>query len=370
MRIGVPSEVKNHEYRVGLVPAGVRDMVRRGHTVLVQKGAGVGSGITDEMYVAAGAQMVDTAEAVWRDVEMICKVKEPIASEYDLIQEGQIIYTYLHLAAVPELAQVLMEKKVSGVAYETIELADGRLPLLQPMSEVAGKMATQVGARGLEKEAGGKGILMGGVPGVRRARVVILGGGVVGLNAAKVAVGMGARVSILDINVARLNYLEDVFMGKADTVYSDSETLAESLQWADLVIGAVLVAGARAPTLVTREHLKLMEPGSVLVDVAVDQGGCFETTRPTTHDAPTYMVDGVLHYCVANMPGAVSRTSTFALSNVTRPYGLAIADKGLRRACAEDPTLALGLNTFEGGCTHRAVADSLNLPYTAPKFEI
>ncbi|MFN3203049.1 MAG: alanine dehydrogenase [Bradymonadia bacterium] len=366
MRIGVPAEVKNHEYRVGLVPAGVRDMVRHGHSVMVQSGAGIGSGITDEMYAAAGATLVEDAATVWGEAEMICKVKEPVASEYDLIQKGQIIYTYLHLAAVPELAQVLLDKEVAGVAYETIETADGRLPLLQPMSEVAGKMATQVGARGLEKEAGGKGILMGGVPGVRRARVVVLGGGVVGINAAKVAVGMGARVSILDINVARLNYLEDVFMGKVDTVYSDSETLVESLKWADLVIGAVLVAGARAPTLVTREHLKLMEPGSVLVDVAVDQGGCFETTHPTTHEAPTYMVDDILHYCVSNMPGAVSRTSTFALSNVTRPYGLALANKGVEKACAEDPALAKGLNTFRGECSHPAVAESLELTYTIP----
>lgn len=368
MIIGVPSEVKNREYRVGMIPGTVRALVDRGHTVLVQRGAGEGSGLSDELYREAGAKLVDGPDPVWGEAEMIVKVKEPIAIEYDRIRSEQIIYTYFHLAAVPELAEVLIDKRVAAVAYETIELPDRTLPLLHPMSEVAGKMAPQVGAQCLQKEHGGKGLLLGGVPGVKRGEVLIIGGGVVGINAAKVAVGMGANVTVLDIDVKRLNYLDDVFLGRVQTLYSDQDTLARLLPGADLVIGAVLVTGARAPKLVTREHLKLMEDGSVVVDVAVDQGGCIETCRPTTHDNPTYIEEGVVHYCVANMPGAVAHTSTFALNNATRRYALAIADRGLRPACAADPALALGLNTLDGTCTHPAVAASLGYEYKAPRL--
>lgn len=368
MIIGVPSEVKNQEYRVGMVPGTARTLVERGHTVLVQRGAGLGSGIPDARYTDVGAQLVDGPDDVWGRAEMIVKVKEPIPVEYDRIRPEQIIYTYFHLAAVPDLAKVLLEKKVAAVAYETIQLADGSLPLLEPMSEVAGKMATQVGAHCLEKAQGGKGLLLGGVPGVGKGRVLVIGAGTVGINAAKIAVGMGAKVTMLDINVKRLNYIDDVFFGRVDTLYSDSDTLARLLPETDLVIGAVLVAGARAPKLVTREHLKLMEDGSVVVDVAVDQGGCIETCKPTTHDDPTYVVEGVVHYCVANMPGAVAHTSTFALNNVTRRYALDIASKGLRPTCAADPALALGLNTLDGTCTHAAVASSLGYDYVPPRL--
>ena len=368
MIIGIPREVKNHEYRVGLVPAGVRALAQRGHQVLVEHNAGLGSGLVDELYVDAGATMVSTAQDVWSRSEMIVKVKEPMASEYSLIQSGQIIYTYFHLAAVPELAELLLKKRVSALAYETIQLPDGSLPLLHPMSEVAGKMAPQVGSNCLQKENGGKGVLLGGVPGVKRGEVLVLGGGTVGTNAARIAMGMGARVTVFDINTRRLNYLEDVFGGRLQTRFSDSDSLDEMLPHADLVIGAVLIAGARAPHLVKRHHLASMAPGSVLVDVAVDQGGCIETCRPTTHEEPTFVVDGIVHYCVANMPGAVARTSTFALNNVTRGYAIAVAEKGIKAACAVDPVLALGLNTFEGECTHPAVATSLNLPYHPPRF--
>ena len=368
MIIGVPTEVKTQEYRVGMVPGTVRTLVEGGHTVLVQKGAGLGSGLADQRYIEAGAQIVDDADAVWQRAEMIAKVKEPIPIEYDRIQPNQTIYTYFHLAAVPELARVLIDKKVAAVAYETIQLADGSLPLLEPMSEVAGKMATQVGAHCLEKAQGGKGLLLGGVPGVGKGRVLVIGGGTGGINAAKIAVGMGAKVTVLDIDVRRLNFIEDVFFGRVDTLYSDAETLARLLPETDMIIGAVLVAGARAPKLVTREHLKLMEDGSVVVDVAVDQGGCIETCRPTTHDDPTFVVEGVVHYCVANMPGAVAHTSTFALNNVTRRYAIDIATKGLRVAAKADPALALGLNTLDGTCTHRAVAESLGYDYHPPRL--
>ncbi len=366
MIIGVPKEVKNHEYRVGLIPAGVRDLVDAGHTVLIERSAGEGSGITDDAYVTAGGTLVDGPDEAWGAAQMIVKVKEPVPAEYDRIQDRQIIYTYLHLAAVPELAAVLLQKRVAAVAYETIEKPDGSLPLLMPMSEVAGKMAPQVGARCLEKGHGGLGVLLGGVPGVRRGAVVIIGGGVVGMNAAKVAVGMGANVTVLDLNTRRLNYLDDVFLGRVQTLYSDAHNIAELVVGADLVIGAVLVTGARAPTLVSRALIAQMTPGAVVVDVAVDQGGCIETCKPTTHADPTYVVDGVVHYCVANMPGAVARTSTFALNNATRAYGLAIANKGLHAACASDPALRLGLNTFDGACTHAAVAASLGYDYVPP----
>lgn len=364
MKIGVPSEIKNHEYRVGLIPASVSEYVRAGHTVYVQKGAGEGSAIADQTYVDAGATILDTAEQVWSSSDMIVKVKEPLPEEYPLMQPEQLIYTYFHLAAVPALATVLLEKKISAVAYETIQIPNGSLPLLEPMSEVAGRMAIQVGARCLERERGGKGILLGGVPGVRRANVTIIGGGSVGTNAAKMAIGMGANVTILDVNVARLRYLDDIFGNRVQTLHSNAATIEEQVINADLVVGAVLIPGAKAPHLVTRKHLSQMEDGSVVVDVAVDQGGCIETCNPTTHENPTYVVDGIVHYCVANMPGAVARTSTFALNNVTLTYGLMLANLGLKAAAAKDPAIALGVNTYAGKITYKAVAEGLDLDYT------
>ncbi len=364
MKIGVPTEIKSNEYRVGLIPAGVSEYVRNGHEVVVQSGAGQGSAIPDEDYEAVGATILDTAEEVWASSEMIVKVKEPLQPEYELMERGQIVYTYFHLAAVPDLAEALLEREVAAVAYETIQLDDGRLPLLEPMSEVAGRMSVQVGARCLEREEGGKGILLGGVPGVKRAKVVIIGGGVVGTNAAKIAVGMGARVTLLDVDLYRLRYLDDIFGNSIDTQYSSREMIAQEVCDADLVVGAVLIPGAKAPHLVTREHISQMPEGSVVVDVSVDQGGCIETCRPTTHEAPTYEVDGVVHYCVANMPGAVAQTSTYALNNTTLPYGLAIANQGLEEAVAGDPPLKLGVNTYRGQCVHKVVADSLQLAYT------
>ena len=363
MRIGLPKEIKNHEYRVGMIPNHVKALTARGHEVLVQTGAGLGSGFNDDLYAEAGAKLVDEASVVWEQSEMIVKVKEPVAAEYDLIQEEQLIYTYLHLAADPELTEVLLRKRVSGVAYETIETADGRLPLLVPMSQVAGRMATQVGAQYLQRAYGGKGVLLGGVPGTRRGRVVILGGGVVGTQAALIAVGMGAEVVMLDINAQRLEQLDYQFNGRVQTIFSDPYSVAEQVKRADLVIGAVLIAGAKAPTLVSRELVSELDPGTVLVDVAVDQGGCIETCRPTTHDDPTFIIDDVVHYCVANMPGAVSRTSTLALNSATRPHLLALVDHGLEEACRRDPALMLGLNTYRGGCAHPAVASSLGYEY-------
>ena len=363
MQIGLPKEVKNHEYRVGMIPNHVRALVDRGHSVLVQRGAGLGSGFLDTLYEEAGATILESASDVWTRAEMIVKVKEPISSEYDLIQEGQLIYTYFHLAADPQLMKVLLDKKVSAVAYETIETEDGRLPLLAPMSQVAGRMATQAGAQYLQRERGGKGVLLGGVPGVRRGKVVILGGGVVGTQAAMIAVGMGADVTILDVNLKRLEELDFLFSGRVNTLYSDPYSIAEQARSADLLIGAVLITGAKAPTLIDRTLIGEMEPGSVVVDVAVDQGGCIETCRPTTHDDPTFVIDGVVHYCVANMPGAVSQTSTLALNNTTRPYLLKLVDHGVEAACLADRALMLGLNTHQGRCTHPAVAESLGYPY-------
>ncbi len=365
MIIGVPKEIKVREYRVGVVPAGVHQLVADGHEVLVEAGAGEGSGIGDAAYVEAGARIVSTAEEVWKGSEMIIKVKEPIEPEYDRMQHGQLVFTYFHLAAVPALAKALLEKEVAAVAYETIQLDDGGLPLLKPMSEVAGKMSIQVGAMCLEKEHGGRGVLLGGVPGVRRGRVAIIGGGVVGTNAAKVAVGMGAAVTMLDVSLDRLAYLDDVFMGRVQTLYSDPHNIEKAVLESDLVVGAVLVPGAKAPHLVTRSLIEAMPTGSVVVDVAVDQGGCIETCHPTTHDDPTYIVDGVVHYCVANMPGAVAHTSTLALTNATIPYARALAGRGLKAALTADPALALGLNTYGGKVTHEAVAKSLDLPYQA-----
>ncbi len=365
MIVGVPKEVKVREYRVGMVPGGVRALTSRGHKVLVQKGAGLGSYIPDSEYVAAGATMIDTADEVWRAAEMIVKVKEPIAEEYPRIQNGQIIYTYLHLAGVdPELTKVLVQKKATGIAYETIQTANGGLPLLKPMSEVAGRMSVQVGAMCLEREKGGKGILLGGVPGVRRGKVTIIGAGVVGPNAAKMALGMGAEVTILDTNIDRLGYLDDIFGGRVATLFSNPVNIANAVRESDLVVGAVLIPGAAAPKLVTEAMLKEMGDGSVVVDVAVDQGGCIETCVPTTHDNPTFVKHGVVHYCVANMPGAVAQTSTYALTNVTLPYARKLADIGVIEAIKGDKALALGVNTYGGGVTYEAVAEALKMPYT------
>jgi alanine dehydrogenase len=362
--IGVPKEIKIREYRVGMTPAGARSLTSRGHKVLVEKSAGEGSGIKDAEYVAAGASIVATAAEAW-GAEMVVKVKEPLAAEYSFFRDGLILYTYLHLAPEAELTKKLAETKVTSVAYETIELEDGSLPLLRPMSEVAGRMAVQVGASCLQKEHGGKGVLLGGVPGTRRGRVVILGGGVVGRNAATIAIGMGAQVTVLDVRADTMAYLEDVFGGAVETLYSNEYNIAECVKRADLVVGGVLVAGARAPKLVTEQLISQMEPGSVVVDVAVDQGGCIETCRPTTHDQPTYEVDGVVHYCVPNMPGAVAQTSTWALTNTTIAYAVKLAELGLSAAAKADPALAKGINTFGGHVTYEPVAQAHKLEYVA-----
>lgn len=362
MIIGVPREIKTREYRVGMTPAGVRSLTSRGHEVLIEKSAGEGAGIRDADYVAAGARIVPHAADAW-SAEMVVKVKEPLAQEYGFFRENLILYTYLHLAPEPELTRKLAETKVTGIAYETIELDDGALPLLRPMSEVAGRMAVQVGASCLEKEHGGKGVLLGGVPGTRRGRVVILGGGVVGRNAATIAIGMGAQVTVLDVQASTMAYLEDIFGGAVETLYSNPINIEHAVTRADLVIGAVLVAGARAPKLVTEQLVGKMEPGSVVVDVAVDQGGCIETCRPTTHDHPTYEVDGVVHYCVANMPGAVPQTSTWALTNTTMAYALKVADHGVVAACKADRALMKGVNTYGGHVTYEAVAQAHGLAF-------
>jgi alanine dehydrogenase len=364
MKIGLPKEIKDNEYRVGLTPAGVRALALAGHDVYVQKTAGEGSGFTDDQYVKAGGKLLDTADEVWKTGDMIVKVKEPIAPEYPRMRENQLLFTYLHLAPEFELTKQMMERKVTGVAYETITDRHGRLPLLTPMSEVAGRMSVQVGATYLEKMNGGRGILLGGVPGVPAANVVIIGGGIVGTEAAKMAVGLGAKVTIIDRNLDRLRQLDDIFLSKVQTLASSQYAIEEAISHADLVIGAVLVVGAAAPKLVTREMLKLVPNGAVLVDVAVDQGGCFETTHATTHSNPTYYEEGVLHYCVANMPGAVPRTSTFALTNATLPYALDLANKGFERAITEDEGLREGVNTYAGKLTYEAVATSQKLDYT------
>lgn len=368
MKIGLPKEIKDNEYRVGLTPAGVSALVDAGHTVFVQKSAGEGSGFADEQYVKAGGKILDTADDVWAEGDMIVKVKEPIAPEYPRMRENQVLFTYLHLAPEFELTKQMMERKVTGVAYETITDKFGRLPLLTPMSEVAGRMSVQVGATYLEKMNGGKGILLGGVPGVTAANVVILGGGIVGTEAAKMAVGLGAKVTIIDINLERLRQLDDIFLSKVQTLASSRYAIHEAISHADLVIGGVLIVGAAAPKLVTRDMLKDVPNGSVLVDVAVDQGGCFETTRATTHSNPTFYEEGVLHYCVANMPGAVPRTSTFALTNATLPFALALANKGFEKAVKDDAGLKEGVNTYQGGLTYEAVATSQGLTYTP--FEV
>jgi alanine dehydrogenase len=365
MKIGLPKEIKDNEYRVGLTPAGVNALTGAGHEVYVENRAGEGSGFANEDYEKAGATILQTADEVWQTGDMIVKVKEPIAPEYPRMRENQLLFTYLHLAPEFELTKQLLERKVTGVAYETITDKRGTLPLLTPMSEVAGRMSVQVGATYLEKMNGGRGILLGGVPGVPAANVVIIGGGVVGTEAAKMAVGLGAKVTIIDINLDRLRQLDDIFLSKVQTLASSRYAIHEAISHADLVIGGVLIPGAAAPKLVTRDMLKDIPNGAVLVDVAVDQGGCFETTHATTHSNPTFYEEGVLHYCVANMPGAVPRTSTFALTNATLPYALALANKGFERAIQEDSGLAEGVNTYAGKLTYEAVAESQNLEYTA-----
>jgi alanine dehydrogenase len=362
--VGLPREIKDNEYRVGLTPAGVRALTDAGHKVNVEQSAGEGSGFEDELYERAGATIIHSADDVWGGAEMVVKVKEPIEPEYPRMKEGLLLFTYLHLAPDPKQTQALLEHKVTGIAYETITDRRGTLPLLTPMSEVAGRMAVQVGAQYLEKMNGGRGVLIGGVPGVPAARVVILGGGVVGTNAAKIAVGMGAQVTIVDKNLDRLRELDDIFLSKISTLASSAYAIHGAISEADLIIGGVLVPGAAAPKLVTREMLKDVMKGAVIVDVAVDQGGCIETTRPTTHSNPTYYVEDVLHYCVANMPGAVPRTSTFALTNATLPYALRLANRGFLDAISSDPGLKEGVNTYAGKLTYKAVADDQGLEYT------
>lgn len=364
MIIGVAKEIKDNENRVGLTPAGTEMLCKAGHTVLIESRAGMGSGFSDENYQKVGGIIINDKKTLFDKADMIIKVKEPLAAEYDLFHEGQILYTYLHLAPEPELTKVLLEKKVVGIAYETIEGANHTLPLLAPMSEVAGRMSVQIGAQFLEKHCGGKGILLGGVPGVAPAQVVIIGGGIVGMNAAKMAVGMGARVTIIDKSLERLSYLDNIFGSRVVTIMSNSYNIAQWVQKADLLIGAVLLPGAKAPKLVTEEMVKTMETGSVIVDVAIDQGGSIETIdRVTTHSEPTYIKYGVIHYSVANMPGAVARTSTIALTNATLQYALEIANKGWRQAVIDNKGLAKGINVLAGKVTYKAVADSLGLPY-------
>jgi alanine dehydrogenase len=365
MIIGVPKEVKDHESRVGVTPAGVKSLVEAGHKVLVEHDAGALSAFPDEEYQAAGAEIVGSAHDVWRLAEMVVKVKEPVEKEYRHFREGLVLFTYLHLAPLTELTNALLEKKVTGIAYETVRDRAGSLPLLTPMSEVAGRMSVQVGANCLQKANGGFGVLLGGVPGVAPAKVVVLGGGVSGTHAAEMAVGLRADVTVVDRSVKRLRELSSIFGSQLKTVYSTAHAIEELVREADLVIGAVLIAGAAAPKLVTRAMVKAMKPGAVLVDIAIDQGGCFETSRPTTHAEPTYVLDGVIHYCVTNMPGAVPRTSTFALTNATLPYVKALADHGWRAAISKDPGLANGLNVHAGQLTHQAVASALGLDYRA-----
>ncbi len=363
MRIGIPKEIKDHEYRVGMIPAGVAALVAAGHEVVVQAEAGTGSGFSDSQFVEAGARIEADVDRLWAGAEMIIKVKEPVKPEYERMQRGQLLFTYLHLAPLPELTDVLVQREVAGVAYETITDSEGRLPLLTPMSEVAGRMSVVVGASYLQKTHGGRGTLLAGIPGVPPGDVVIIGGGIVGINALKMAMGLGASVTVLETNLDRMRYIDDMFHGQVITLASNGHNLLAALKRADLLIGAVLIPGRAAPKLVTRAMIGQMKPGSVVVDVAVDQGGCFETTRPTTHSDPVYTVDGVVHYCVANMPGAVPRTSTFGLTNATLPYALALANKGLKLAALDDPGLLEGINTLKGHVTSKPVADSLGRPY-------
>lgn len=364
MIIGVPKEIKSNENRVALTPAGAFELVKRGHTVFVQSTAGEGSGFSDEEYVQAGARLKPDIESTYEVAEMIIKVKEPIEKEYNLIKKDQLVFTYFHFASYEPLTKAMINSGAVCLAYETVELADRSLPLLVPMSEVAGRMSIQQGAKYLEKPMRGRGILLGGVPGVPPAKVLILGGGIVGTQAAKMAAGLGAQVTILDINLSRLRYLADVMPANVTTMFSNTYNIKKLIKNHDLVVGAVLIPGAKAPNLITREMLKDMRPGTVLVDVAVDQGGCIETCRPTTHDDPVFVIDDVVHYCVANMPGAVPYTSTIALTNATLPYALQLADKGWKKACQDSKPLKLGLNVVQGEVVYKGVADAFDLPYT------
>lgn len=364
MLIGVPREVKNHEYRVAITPSGVHEFVRHGHQVVIEKDAGLGSFITNEEFVAAGARILDTADEVWAAADMILKVKEPIASEYHRMRKGQILFTYLHLAASKECTDALVKSGSTAIAYETVELADRSLPLLAPMSEVAGRLAPQVGAYALMRAHGGRGVLMGGVPGVHAAKVVVIGAGVAGVNAAQIALGMQAHVTLLDRNIARLRKIDEIYQGHCQTVASNQFEVERAVLDADLVIGAVLVPGAKAPKLVSNELVSRMKPGSVLVDISIDQGGCFEDSRATTHADPTYTVHNSVFYCVANMPGAVPNTSTYALTNVTLPYAIALADKGWKQAVKDDAALALGVNVVDGQITYAAVAEAFGIAHT------
>lgn len=364
MLIGVPKEIKNHEYRVGMTPGSVNEAIRAGHQVVVETSAGIGIGCSDDEYTAVGAEIVTDAATVFSRAEMIVKVKEPQPAECQLLRRGHVLFTYLHLAADPEQTRLLLQSGCTAIAYETVTDERGGLPLLAPMSEVAGRMAVQVGAVYLQKAFGGRGVLLGGVPGVAPGKVTIIGGGVVGTQAAHMAVGLGADVTLLDKSLPRLRYLDDVFKGRVKTVAALAFNIEEAILDSDLVIGAVLIPGATAPKLVRRDHLKRMKPGSVLIDVAIDQGGCFETSRATTHADPCYEVDGIVHYCVANMPGAVARTSTFALNNATLPFALALASHGWQQACREDKNLLQGLNIHDGKVTYKAVSEGLRLPYT------
>jgi alanine dehydrogenase len=363
MRVGVPTEVKNHEYRVAITPAGVNELTRHGHDVLVQAGAGMGSSITDDEFADAGAKIVSSRDDVWQDAELVLKVKEPIAIEYDCMQPGQVLFTYLHLAASRDCTRALLERKVTGIAYETVQLSNGALPLLAPMSEVAGRLAPQVGAYHLMRQDGGRGTLMGGVSGVYAAKVVVIGAGVSGMNAAAIALGMQAEVLLLDRNIDKLREADRIYQGHLQTVASNAYEVERAVLDADLVIGAVLVPGAKAPTLISNELVSRMRVGSVLVDIAIDQGGCFEDSRPTTHAEPTFRVHDSVFYCVANMPGAVPNTSTYALTNVTLPYALSLADHGWRAALTADPALALGLNTYDGLITNGPVAQAHGLAH-------
>jgi alanine dehydrogenase len=367
MKIGIPKEIKTNENRVSLVPAGAEALVAAGHTVFVEQGAGEGSAFPDAQYQAVGAKMLPTADAVWKEAEMIIKVKEPIAVEWPRMKKGQTIFTYFHFAADEKLTKAHLDSGATCIAYETVELANRDLPLLIPMSEVAGRMAVQEGAKYLEKLYGGRGVLLGGVPGVPPGKVVILGGGIVGVNAAKMAAGMGAKVIILDTSLPRLRYLSDVMPANVQLVYSNRANILEAIATADLVVGGVLLPGAKAPKLIRREDLKLMRPGSVIVDVAIDQGGCVETIKATTHENPVYTVDGIIHYGVANMPGGVPRTSTLALTNATFPYALRLANKGWRQALREDAALLKGLNVVEGKVTYQGVAEAFGMDYHAPE---
>ncbi len=368
MRVGCPKEIKVHEYRVGLTPESAAELVRAGHDVVLETKAGEGIGAPDAVYEKVGVKILPNADAVFAESDMIVKVKEPQAVEIARLKPSHVLFTYLHLAPDPAQAEGLMKSGATCIAYETVTDRDGRLPLLKPMSEVAGRMSIQVGAYFLEKAHGGRGVLMGGVPGVQPASVVILGAGVSGYNAAQIAVGMRARVQVFDKNPTRLEELDREFNGRLETVYSTSAAVAEAIKDADVVVGAVLVAGAAAPKLITRDMLKTMRPGSVLVDISIDQGGCFETSKPTTHSEPTFVVDGIVHYCVANMPGAVSRTSAFALNNATLPFTLALTNKDYKKALQDDPHLANGLNVYEGAITHEAVARDLGKPFKRPSW--